>query len=224
MIAIPLHTKRVQRGQFLQKLQHAVPSVVVLGDGVSHLQHDPRGLDLALGVAEVGVSVLVIGTVIRGFRQLRAQRAAAIHAPHTTHGVDWIDISLGALLLVEAYAKYHANGHIARPTLLLAFAMFVIGLSHGRIAAWGSRRRELRVTGEGISVPGPFFSRATLRWDDIAEIAIGPDRARVIPITGRDQVIEIGDAIDREAVRAAMLSAKARHDAHRAALSSAPVT
>jgi len=217
VIAVPLHTRRIQRGQFLQKLQHAVPSVVVLGDGISHLQHDPHGLDLALGVAEVGVSALVIGTVIRGFRQLRARPAAAAHAPHSTHGIDWIDISLGAMLLVEAYAKYHANGHIARPTLLLAFAMFAIGFSHGRIAAWGSRKRELRVTDDGISVPGRFFSRTDLRWEDVAEIAIGPDKARIIPVNGRDQVIEIGDAIDRDAVRAALEDARIRLDSSRIA-------
>jgi hypothetical protein len=214
MIAIPLHTRRVQRGQFLQKLQHAVPSVVVFGEGVSHLQHDPHGVELALGLAEVGVSLLVIGSMIRGVRQLRAKPAAAIHAPHTTHGVDWIDLSLGAMLLVEAYAKYHATGRIARPTLVLAAAMFIIGFSHGRIAAWGSRRRELRVTDDGISVPGRFFTRTTLRWEDVAEIAIGPDKARVIPVKGSDQVIEIGDALDREAVRAAMATARARHAAH----------
>jgi hypothetical protein len=217
MITVPLHTRRVQRGQFLQKLQHAVPSVVVLGDGISHLQHDPHGLDLALGAAEVGVSLLVIGTVIRGFRKLRAQPAAAAHAPHSTHGVDWIDISLGAMLLVEAYAKYHANGHIARPTLLLAFSMFAIGFSHRRIAAWGSRKRELRVTDDGVSVPGRFFSRTTLRWEDIAEIAIGPDKARVIPVNGRDQVIDIGDALDRDAVRAALEDARSRLDQSRIA-------
>ena len=143
MIAIPLHTRRIQRAQFFQKLQHALPAVIVLGDGLSHLQHEPHGLDLALGVAEIGVSVLVIGTLIRGLRRLRAQSAAAIHAPHSTHGVDWIDISLGAMLLVEAYAKYQANGRVARPTLVLAVALFVIGFNHGRLAAWGGRRREL---------------------------------------------------------------------------------
>ncbi len=75
------------------------------------------------------------------------------------------------MLLVEAYAKYHANGHLARPTLLLAFSMFAIGgFSHGRIAAWGGAEAgELRVTDDGVSVPGRFFSRTTLRWEDIAE-------------------------------------------------------
>jgi len=222
MIAVPLHTRRVQRGQFLQKLQHAVPSVVVLGDGLAHVQHDPHGLSLALGVAEIVASLLVIGTVVRGLRRLLKQAPQTASA-HARHGIDWIDISLGAMLSVEVYARYHENGHLARPTILLAATMFIIGFSHGRIAAWGSRRRELRVTDEGISVPGRFFSRATLPWEDVAEIAIGPEKARVIPITGRDRVIDIGDALDREAVRAAMAAAKARHDAHRAALASAPV-
>lgn len=218
MIAIPLHTRRVQRGQFAQKLQHAIPSVVVLGDGISHLQHDPHGIDLALGVAEIGVSVLVIGSVIRGFRQLRAHRAAALHAPHSTHGIDWIDVSLGAMLSVEVYAKYYANGHIARPTILLAVTMFVVGFNHGRLAAWGSRKRELRITNDGISVPGRFFTRLTLPWAELAEITIGPDKARVIATDGRDKQIELADAFGADAIRAALLEAQARHGAYRATL------
>ena len=49
------------------------------------------------------------------------------------------------MLSVEAYAKYHATAHIPRPTILLAVTMFTIGMLHGRIAAWGDRRREMRV-------------------------------------------------------------------------------
>jgi len=64
MTALPVRYRRVQRGQFLQKLQH-----------------DPHGASLALGVAEVVVSVLVIGSVIRGLRQLLSKtRAPAGHA------------------------------------------------------------------------------------------------------------------------------------------------
>ncbi len=47
MPAIPVRYRRVQRGQFVQKLQHAIPSVMVLSDGISHLQHDPHGVSLA---------------------------------------------------------------------------------------------------------------------------------------------------------------------------------
>jgi len=75
MISVPIRYRRAQRGLFIQKLQHAIPSIVVLGDGIEHLSHEPQGLDLWLGAAEVGVSLLVIGSVIRGFRMLRAETA-----------------------------------------------------------------------------------------------------------------------------------------------------
>src|SRR5262245_20997061 len=136
MISVPIRYKRAERGQFIQKLQHAIPSVVVLSDGLSHLSHEPHGIDLALGVAEVGVALAVMGTVVYGFRKL-AKKPAHAPAEHVHHGVDWIDISIGVMLAVEAYAKYHATQHIPRPTILLSIVMIGIGLAHGRIAAWG---------------------------------------------------------------------------------------
>ncbi len=110
MIAVPIRYRRAQKGLFIQKLQHAVPSIVVLGDGIEHLSHEPHGSICGVGVAEVGVSLLVIGSVIRGFRELRKQTAKSDHDVHAHHGVDWIDICLGAMLSVEAYAKFHATG------------------------------------------------------------------------------------------------------------------
>ena len=172
MIAVPIRYRRAQKGLFLQKLQHAVPSIVVLGDGIDHLSHGAEGLDLWLGVAEVGVSVLVIGSVIRGFRELRKEMARSDHDVHPHHGVDWIDICLGVMLSVEAYAKYHATAHIPRPTILLAFAMLAIGVLHGKIAKKGDEHRELRVGAEGISVPGRPFSRLTLKWEEVASIDV----------------------------------------------------
>ena len=75
------------------------------------------------------------------------------------------------MLAVEAYAKYHANGHIARPTILLAVFMLGLGLAHGRLAAWGDRRRQLRIDDDGISLPGRLFRRHTLAWAEVASIA-----------------------------------------------------
>ncbi|MGZ9006562.1 MAG: hypothetical protein ACXW20_22545, partial [Burkholderiales bacterium] len=79
MIAIPLRYRKAERGLFVQKLQHAIPSLVVFGDGISHLSHDPHGVELALGVFEVVAAVLVMGSVLRGVRELR-KRTAAEHA------------------------------------------------------------------------------------------------------------------------------------------------
>jgi hypothetical protein len=212
---VPVRYRRVQRGQFLQKLQHAIPSVVVLSDGISHLQHDPHGVSLALGLAEVVVSALVIGSVIRGLRQLRAG-GAADHG-HAKHGVDWIDLFLGAMLLVEAYAKYHATHHLPRPTILMGVAMIAIGLMHGRIATWGERRLQLRVDDDGISVPGRFFRRLSLPWSQVAEITVGPATARVIALDGRDQELNLRDAINADAIRDALAEARTRLAAYRIA-------
>ena len=196
--------------------------MIVLSDGISHLQHDPHGVSLALGVAEVVISLFVIGTVIRGFRQLRSAGSAGSHG-HAHHGIDWIDLSLGAMLLVEAYAKFHANGRIARPMILMGVVLLIVGIFHGRIAAWGARRLELRVDDHGISVPGRFFRRLTLAWSEVAEITVGAATARVIALDGRDQQLNLADAINADAIRHALADARGRLDAHRAEVARAEV-
>ena len=217
MISVPIRYRRAERGQFIQKLQHAIPSIVVLGDGLSHLSHDPHGIDLVLGVAEVGVSLAVMATVVRGFRQLR-RRPAAAHADHQHHGVDWIDICIGLMLSVEAYAKYHATHHIPRPTIVLAVTMIAIGLLHGRIAAWGSKRRHLHVTADHISIPKRPFSRITLPWAEVASIDIDDKSAAVTATDGRTHRFDFSDMIHADAVRDALMQARtflddARHAA-----------
>jgi len=208
MIAVPVRYRGSQRALFVQKLQHAIPSIVVLGDGLEHLSHDPHGVELALGVFEVGAAVLVAGSVIRGFIELRKHTAAA-HADHVhAHGVDWIDISLAVMLSVEAYAKYHANGHIPRPTLLLASVMLAVGLLHGRLASWGDRRRELRVGPDGISWPVKPFFRRTLTWAEVASIEIDDRSAVIKAIDGRSKRLDLTDVLQPKAVRDALLSAR----------------
>lgn len=217
MIAVPIRSRRSQRGQFAQKLQHAIPSIVVLGDGVNHLTHNAQGLDLALAIAEIGAAVLVIGSVIRGFRHLR-KTVSTIDDAHAHHGIDWIDVCLGVMLSVEAYAKYHANPNLPRPTLLLAVTMLTVGFNHGRLAAWGDRRRQLRVSPEGISVPGKFFSRSTWSWREVASIEIGDKWAIVTSITGRRKRINLNDMVHAQAVRDTLMAGntfldEARHAA-----------
>lgn len=207
MISVPIRYRRVERGQFLQKLQHAIPSVVVLGDGITHLSHDPHGAELALGIFEVGAALAVIASVIRGIRSLVKQPANR-DPDHEHHGVDWIDIFIGVMLGVEAYAKYHATAHIPRPTILLAVTMIIIGMVHGRIAAWGSKRRRLFVTPEHISMPKRPFSRVTLPWSEVAEIAITDRSASVIAIDGRTLRFDFSDLVHASAVRDALMQAR----------------
>ena len=219
MIAVPLRYRRAHRGLFIQKLQHAVPSIVVLGDGIEHLSRGGAGLDLGIGVAEVGVSLLVIGSVIRGFRELRRQTAKSDHDVHAHHGVDWIDICLGAMLSVEAYAQFHTTGHLPRPTLLLAFTMVAIGMLHGTIAKKGDERRQLRVSADGIVVPGRPFNRMTLTWAEVASIDVGDRWAAITATDGRTRRIDLSDVFQPNAVRDALASARTRLDESRHAAS-----
>jgi hypothetical protein len=191
MISIPVRYKRAERGLFLQKLQHAIPSIVVLSDGLNHLSHNPHGAELALGVFEVGAALAVMASVIRGIRKLRqsAPKADAHQGHHRS--IDWIDIFIGVMLAVEAYAKYHATAHIPRPTILLAVTMLTVGLAHGKLAAFGDRRRALRVDATGISMPSKPFQRLTLTWPEVAAIDIGERYARGL----LDQSRPLGDAI-----------------------------
>lgn len=217
MTSVPIRYRRAERGQFFQKLQHAIPSVVVLGDGLSHLSNDPHGIELILGVAEVGVSLAVIFTVIRGFQKLAARRSTPAQQHH--HGVDWIDICIGLMLGVEAYAKYHETHHVPRPTVLLAVAMLAVGLLHGRIAAWGSKRRHLRVTADHISFPRRPFFRTTLTWPEVASIDIGDRYATVTATNGRSHRFDLSDLIDATGIRDALMQARTFLDESRHAAS-----
>jgi len=225
MIAVPLRYKRAERGLFIQKLQHAVPSIVVLGDGLAHLSHNPRGAELALGVFEVGAATAVMVSVVKGIRQLR--RAAPAADTHAHHGIDWIDLFIGVMLAVEAYAKFHASGKLPRPTILLAVTMVAVGLMHGKISAFGDRRRELRVDTDGISLPGRFFQRLSLAWTDVAAIDIGERYARVTANDGRTQRLDLTDVLNPTAVRDALMTANtflenARHAASASIESTTP--
>jgi len=219
MIAVPIRYRRAQRGLFFQKLQHALPSIVVLGDGLGHLSHNPEGLELALGAVEVIAALLVIGSVVHGVRKLIKQTAAGGEAQHAHHGVDWIDIFIALMLSVEAYAKYHATHHIPRPTILLAVAMFTIGLLHGRIAAWGDRRRQLRVDADGISLWVRPFKQMKLAWAEVASIEVDDRAAVITAIDGRSQRIDLIDVLNPKAVREAINGARTQLDESRHAAS-----
>lgn len=228
MISVPLHTRRYQRAQMAQKIQHAAPSFVLLGDGVTRLTGGgEHGQSFFLGAVEVIAAGLVMITVVRGIVKLRAAHGKPAedsgspkgapynpaHGAKARHTVDWIDICIGGMLLVEAYMHFHETGHLARPTILLAAVMLTLGTFHGRITAFAYRLRSMHVSADGISIPGRLpFSRITLRWADVASVEIDGDTARIVTHNGRLHVVDSTDAVDGHAVRQALLAAKTHHD------------
>jgi len=233
MISVPLRTRRQQKAQLAQKVQHAVPSFVLLGDGWARITGGEDGQGLLLGAVEVIAAGLVIGTVARGVIRIRSGTPkglpppteggaeglpAEAHRAKAGHGVDWIDICIGGMLIVEAYMHYHETGRIKGPTLLLAAVMSGLGLFHGRMTAFAHKRRSMHVSADGISIPGRLpFMRITLPWADVAGVEIDGDTARIVANDGRSRLVDCTDAIDRDAVRQAILAAKTHYDQFKAA-------
>lgn len=189
-IVVHLRSRRRERALFVQKLQHGMAGVLLLFKGLEILQHGAEGFELALGIVEVLTSVLLIGALVRGMRRLR--RGAPSH-PHHAHGIDWIDVFVAGVLAVEALERWHADHHIARPTILLALVMLAIGLLHGRIATFGGRRRALRVTAEGISVPRRPFGRFSVGWGNVRALRVDAREAIVEARDGRSHRIDLLD-------------------------------
>jgi hypothetical protein len=207
---VPIRSRRRARGLLLQKLQHAAPSVVLLGDGLTRLGRGDTGAGFWLGLAEVAIGAVVIGSFIRAMRGAK-QNVAAPHGGH--HGPDWLDLFLGAMLIVEAVVHQHETGHLPRPTLLMAAVMVVLGLAHGRIATAGERRRSLQVSDAGVTVGGRFFTRFTASWDEIADVRIDAREAAVVTRDGRTRRFNLADISNLHEVQPVLEQIASRHQA-----------
>jgi len=137
-VVSPARLRRRARVRLLQKVQHALPGGVLLGEGVQSIREGVRGWHFALSVTEIATCAIVFIALVRAIRGLRAELKAG-GVPHLHVGIDWTDIFLGAMLFTEAWAKYLENGHIQRPTILLAVVMLFLGVFGGKFIAWKHR-------------------------------------------------------------------------------------
>jgi hypothetical protein len=200
---VPIRSRKREFAQVMQKLQHVVPAAPLLFQGISRLQREPHGWSLLLAVAEVGISVLVLGAFIRQLRSTRS-RADDQHEHHAAHGIDWIDVAIGVMLGIEVWAHWYESGHVKRPIVLMAVAIFVIGLLHGRIAARGARRLALKIDDAGVAIGGRPFQNFTAAWTELADVVIEPQRARLVRRDGKTREINLEDLRNAAEVRAAL--------------------
>jgi hypothetical protein len=206
---IPLQSKKRDLALTLQKVQHVVPALPLLTHGIERLGHDPHGASLAVGIGEVTISVLVLGAFIRHLRTLRSVPHGD-HGEHgATHGVDWVDLLIGAMLAIEVWAHWHETGHIKRPLVVTAVGMVILGLAHGRIMAGAARRQSLQIDENGLKIGKPF-RRFQATWDQLAAVDIGPDRARLARKDGKHYEVNLRDLRNAADVRAALEGARLR--------------
>jgi hypothetical protein len=207
-ISLPLVSRRRQRAQLFQKIQHAAPAIALIGSGLHGVTHE-HGAGFALAVGELVVSLLLLRTLAKEL--VAARRPHAGHAPHPRHGVDWFDIFVAGVLTAEALEHWHTHHHVARPTILLAVVMLALGLFHAPLHAWTShRRRLLRIDASGIRVRGRFFREFFAPWPDIERIDLDGDKARIVANGNRVRRIDLDDLTNASEVRQALLVAQER--------------
>ncbi len=190
-------------------MQHATPAVVLLFAGLNALAGGVHGFGLALAVVEIVSSVLLIGSFAHAVRTIRRRRNSEAPGP-AHHGVDWIDIFTGGVLLVEAAERYHLTHHLPRPTIVLGCAMLALGLLHGRILHRAEKRLSLRLDEAGIYVGGKLFRSIHAPWDQVTAIEIGPRFAFLRFTGGRERKLDLADLEGASAVRAALEEARQR--------------
>lgn len=211
-IRIPLLSRRRERSQLFQKLQHVIPAVPLLGAGLQGLMHGERGFALALSIAEIVTSALLLRSTVKELAAFRkSYREPHVHEHTAHHGVDWFEIFAAGVLTVEALERWHLHPHLPRPMFLTAAVTLALGLFHGRIAAFSSRRRSLRIDETGIRLGGRFlFSQHVFPWQDLASLEVDDREARLVARNGRKKRIDLKDLRNESAVREALLSARAR--------------
>ena len=206
-IIVPLLSRRQQRGQAVQKLNHAIPAAGLIANGLQALRDGAHGFELALAAVEIGTSAILVAMIVRSVREARRHGTVGLHH---AQGIDWIDIWAAAVLFAEAAERWHLKHHVPRPTLVTALLTLGMGLFHDRITGFGRRRRGLRLTDEGIYVGGRPFAGFTAKWPDVAAITVTERAAEIRTRTGRVRRIDLADLQNAEAVRSALEAARLR--------------
>ena len=209
-ISVPLVSRRRERAQVVQKLQHGLPSVLLLFEGLQRAFGE-GDLNRWLGTAEAFTAMVVLGGIARAIGRLRWGAGHTEPRRHVhRHHIDWLDVGIAAMLFVEVGVHYAETQHWGRPTLLMAVIVLGLGLLHGRIAAAAAKRRMLRVTDDGIIAGGRLFSRFEAAWADIARIDIETKRAAIVRRDGRTHAFDLLDLRHSNDIVRALTRARGR--------------
>jgi hypothetical protein len=210
VLLVPMQSRRINRGLLLQKMQHAVPAVPLLFQGLKVLGDQAHGFELALGVTEVVTSAFLLSTVARALRAARSSAPA-----HAAHGIDWAHVWAAGVLFAEAGERWHLNHHVARPVILTAIFTLALGIFHGKVMAVKSRRRQLRIDDDGICVTRGPRRRWTSTWQELADVTITEKQATLRTRKGSERRIDLADLFNAAEVTAALVVARERLDRHK---------
>lgn len=209
-LAVPLKSIRQTRAKVVQKLQDVVPAVVLVGDGLTRVGGASASWSYALGALEIGSGLLVVWSFVQALRSVRRRPADgdASHAELEPR-IDWSDIYLGTMLVIEVIAHHEETGHWKRPTMLTAAAAFAFGLFHRQFEERVERRRALRVTDDGIRILHPFRG-LTAAWGDVTSFDVSDTEAVIVTSAGKRRRIDLKDVTNLRDVKPVLVAAQTR--------------
>lgn len=97
-VVVPMRSRRRDRAQLAQKLQHVMPAVPLLFQGVQGLLSGEPGAAMALGVVEIATSAMLLRATIVAVRQ---RVKGTPHTAHHAHAIDWMDVWTAGVLAAE---------------------------------------------------------------------------------------------------------------------------
>lgn len=208
-VTVVLRSRRRARAAAVQKLQHLLPALILLGGGAAALTRHAEGVELWIAIVEIASGALFVVAATRGIRGAVRRNAGDADVHH--HGIDWVDVFAAAVVFAETLERYHRTGHIVRPNVLMIATLLLFAVFHGRILGFAARRRALRMSDEGLSIGGRPFRRALRApWSAIRAIDIGDRFASIETRDGRSKRIDLQDLENAPAVRAALQTAQER--------------
>jgi hypothetical protein len=139
----PARANRRAVGRIVQKIQHAVPGVVLLQHGVHAFREGEAGWHLALAAAEIVTASAVFISLLLAMRKLAGHLRAG-EVPHVHTGTDWTDVFLGLMLYTEVAAKFPVFHKIWSPSFLLGTVMIVLGFFGPQVVNFKARLRPSR--------------------------------------------------------------------------------
>ncbi|MCG3118241.1 MAG: hypothetical protein ALAOOOJD_00404 [bacterium] len=167
-----IYFQPTKRKKFARSFNHVLAGVLLLLLGVENLsQHGREHLIFAILSILAGAAVLV--AFVRELRQ---------SAHPEPHGVNWVDVFAGIVILLEAWHKYKPEKGFQPATLLFIVGIVSLGFGifHGKLAKFA----RLHCDANGFFARMSPFKKLQMAWQDIAAVQLEPS---AIHITAKNQ-------------------------------------
>lgn len=202
-VVVPLQLRRLEQVERLQMLLEVPPAVSLLLEALHRVRASGASLgDHLFAAAELATSAALIFFTVRELKG-RGHHAAA-------RKVAAADLAAGAMLTAEWADAVAHGGKYVSPTLLSALTAYVLALLPLWVPGWRSRRRVLRLDGEGVRYRASPRRRVRATWAELAAVTRTGERVELRRREGSPRVIDLRALRNGDAVWEALAAAATR--------------